>query len=646
MTCVDAIAPQSMKLLQRIPALPGPFRSFADAEIEQSIPQRFEQQARAFGDRPAVVDEHRRYDYRSLNETANRLARAIVARSGNAPEPVVLLFDHGADVLAAILAVLKAGKFYVVLDPRYPADRLSYMLDDCGARLVVADAGNAELARQLCGASAALLGFDDVDPRLPATDLGSYPAPDSLAMILYTSGSTGRPKGVMHSHGNVLVDVRNFTNGWGITERDRWVLATSISFANSVRTIYGALLNGSAVYPFDVRKGGFGKLAEWLRDHDITIIRNVPTFFRNFMATLGEAESFPAIRVLSLGGEPMLRDDLAYFNRHFASHCVLSHAFGPTECLTVCWALIPHGTTTAEGKLPIGHSLRDKDVLLLDASRRRVDDGEIGEIAVRSRHISPGYWRDTERTQQAFMPDPDGSDARVYLTGDFGRRDPAGYLVHEGRRDFQVKVRGFRVEVSEIENALRGIPGIRDAVVVGRETGAGDSRLIAYYVASATPPIVASQLRERLARGLPDYMIPSLFIAMDAIPQTPNGKTDRLRLPLPVADRRSDRSPAAAASAIESEVAAMWSDILGVANIGGGDSFLDLGGDSLQAARLAARVAARFGVELPVSVLFEIGTVAHMAATIAATSSTSAADDRDSGVAIAGAGARPSDVAH
>jgi non-ribosomal peptide synthetase component F len=182
------------------------------------------------------------------------------------------------------------------------------------------------------------------------------------------------------------------------------VLATSISFANSVRTIYGALLNGSAVYPFDVRKGGFGKLAAWLRDHDITIIRNVPTFFRNFMATLGEAESFPAIRVLSLGGEPMLRDDLAYFNRHFASHCVLSHAFGPTECLTVCWALIPHGTTTAEGKLPIGYSLRDKDVLLLDASRRRVDDGEIGEIAVRSRHISPGYWRDTERTQQAFMP--------------------------------------------------------------------------------------------------------------------------------------------------------------------------------------------------------------------------------------------------
>ena len=163
-----------------------------------------------------------------------------------------------------------------------------------------------------------------------------------------------------------------------------------------------------------------------MADNEITIVRGVPTFFRGFMATLDERRTFPAVRVLSLGGESMLRADLRHFNRHFSPHCVLSHAFGPSECLTVCWAFIPHGTAEGDGKLPIGYSLPDKDVLLLDASRREVADGEVGEIAVRSRYISPGYWRDPERTAAAFLPDPSGGQARVYLTGDLGVRGPDG----------------------------------------------------------------------------------------------------------------------------------------------------------------------------------------------------------------------------
>lgn len=619
-----------MRLLPRVPVQPdAEFRpSFEDEAIAQSIPRRFEQQARAHGDRPAIGWHRGRYDYASLNTTANRLARTILARHERSTEPVALLFDHGGDVLAAILAVLKAGRIYVVLDPRYPPERLRYMLENSGARLIVAHGNRLDDARRIGGPSVELIDFDSVDPGLSGDDLGGPSAPDSLAMILYTSGSTGRPKAVTHSHRNVLADVRNYTNGWGITARDRWLLVTSVGFAHSVRTIYGSLLNGAAVYPFDARAHGFGALETWLLDNDITIARGVPTFFRSFMATLDPDRVFPAVRVLSLGGESMLRADLEGFNRHFAPHCVLSHAFGPTECLTACWALIPHGTALGEGKVPIGYALRDKDVLLLDESRQEVRVGDVGEIAVRSRYLSQGYWRDADRTAAVFLPDPTGGDARIYLTGDLGVRAADGQLTHVGRRDFQVKVRGFRIDVSEVEDALRAVTGVREAVVVGRELAPGDQRLIAYFVASSTPPISGRRIREALSRVLPDYMIPSLFVALDAIPRTPNGKTDRLRLPLPPRGHRAPGVPVAVpGNAIESELATMWEEVLGLDEVSADDTFLDLGGDSLQAARITARLAEVFNVEVTAAALLAGGSVRDVAGLVAAALS----ERRDSG---------------
>lgn len=620
-----------MHLLQHIPIPPdGAFRPFRDDEIEQSLSRRFEQQVQGHGDRLAIKWNRGQYSYSSLNETANRLARALLAVHGPAAEPVALLFEHDGDALAAILAVLKAGKFYVVLDPDYPADRLKYMLDDSGAALMIAGGSHVGYARTLCGSTIGLIDFNNVESGLSGADLDTSPAPESLAMIMYTSGSTGRPKGVLHTHRSVLADARNITNGYCAGARDRWLLAASLSFANSLRTIYGALLNGAALYPIDVRKRGFGEHASWLLDNDITIIRAVPTMFRRFMATLDEHRTFPSVRVLAVGGEPMLQADLIHFNRHFSPNCVLLHAFGPTECLSVCWALVPHGTQVADGKLPIGYSVPDKDVQLLDESRQAVADGKMGQIAVRSRYLSPGYWRDPERTRASFLPDPTGGDARIYLTGDFGRREPDGRLVHLGRQDFQVKIRGYRIDVSEIENALRAIEGISDAVVVGREMNPGDQRLIAYCVSMAQSPVAASALRRALAQKLPDYMIPSAFVAMEALPRTPNGKTDRLSLPPPQRNRRELDTPLTLPrSAIEVELAAIWVDIIGIDEVGIDDTILELGGDSLQAAMIATRVGVRFGLELPASALLKSGTVAQIATLVAASlRNVSRSDDR------------------
>ena len=444
-----------------------PYTAFTDEEIEQSIPQRFEKQVRLCGDRLAIMSDKASFTYDGLNQTANRLARKILAVRGDKVEAVALMFEHDAGVLAAMLGVLKAGKFYLVLDPSYPKDRLAYMLADSGAELVITDSKNLPTVAQLSDGRKEIINLDNLEETLSKENPGLSISPDALAMLLYTSGSTGQPKGVMHSHKNVLVEVRNLTNAWCISQHDRWLLYTSMSFANSVRTIYGGLLNGSAIFPYDLKEKGFGDLARWLNSNRITIMRSLPTTFRNFMASLPPELTFSDMRILAVGGEPMPRSDIDYFNRHFCPSCVLVHGLGPTECFMVSWNYFPHGSRVEESKLPIGYALQDKEVLLLDDSGREVPPGEVGEICVKSRYISLGYWRDLERTNAVFRPD--GNGAQIYRTGDLGVRDQNGCLTHVGRADFQLKIRGFRIEVAEIEAALRAIDGIVDAVVVGRE---------------------------------------------------------------------------------------------------------------------------------------------------------------------------------
>jgi amino acid adenylation domain-containing protein len=590
-----------------------PFTVFDDAAIEQSLPERFEQQVHQHGDRLAIKSDKVVWTFDALNQVANRLAHWLLHSRGTPAEPIALLFDHGADVIAALLGVLKAGKFYVVLDASYPRQRLHSMLEDCAAQVIIADSQNLTLARELSHGALEIVDFAALDEHLPHGNPGVYPTPEQLAVLLYTSGSTGRPKGVMHTHRTILADVRNLTNDWCISMHDKWLLHTSMSFANSVRTIYGALMNGASLYPYDVKAKGFGALPNWLLTNGITIFRTIPTTFRHFMSTLSETQTFPTVRLLVVGGEPMFNRDLHYFEQHFLPHCMLVHPLGPTECLTVCWSCIPHGMHIEDTKLPIGYPLRDKDVLLLDEERREVATGEVGEIAVRSRYISPGYWRDPERTHAAFFPDSLGDAQRIYLTGDLGLRLPGGCLVHIGREDFQVKIRGFRIDVSEIEMALLTIDGIQEAIVVSREDARGEQRLVAYFASKRQPALSVSQIRQHLRHVLPEYMMPSAFVSLDALPKLPNGKTDRRMLPPPPDERPVlETAFVAPETATDIELARIWSEVLGCAQVGIHDNFFDLGGNSLLATRMTARVMQTFRLELPLKVVFESPTVAAL----------------------------------
>ena len=591
-----------------------PWTPITDDVLEQSIPQRFEKQAQAHPERLAIRSAEQSFTYDQLNRVANKLARTILSKRNGDAEPIGLLFDHGAGALAAMLAVLKAGKFYLVLDPAYPPDRLSYALADSGAGLIVTDDRNLPLAMRLTGGRVPSMNVDQPDDRVADDNLDAHPLPDALAMLIYTSGSTGNPKGVIHSHRNVMAEVRNLTNAWCISPDDRWLLYTSLSFANSVRTIFCALLNGGAVYPYDLKRNGFSPLPEWLRSNRITILRTLPTTFRNFMATLPPNEAFADVRVLSIGGEPMYRSDVDAFNRHFPPTCVIAHGMGPTECFLVCLNFFSHGARIEAGKLDIGWPLPDKTVHLVDEEGCEVAPGEVGEICVTSRYVALGYWRDAERTNAVFLPDPRDPAVRTYRTGDLGVRAADGCLTHVGRRDFQVKVRGFRIDLSEIDVALHAIAGVKDAVAVAREDKEGEKRLVAYFVPSTTPPVTSSHIRRSLLRVLPEHMIPAAFMCIDALPLTPNGKTDRLRLPVPSRARPRLGTPFTPASTtLETALLDIWSDDLAIDDIGIHDDFFDLGGDSLGAPRVVARVRSALNVELDFTTLYEAPTTAELA---------------------------------
>lgn len=594
-----------------------PFTPFPAEQVEQSITQRFDQQVRAHGDRLAVQGDRGSVRFADLDRISTGLALTILSLCRGGAEPIALLFDHGAAIVASILGVLKTGKFHVVLDTSYPHERLKFLLADSGAKLIVTDGTHLELARRLSDEATAILDVTDHVERPSTGSLDICPSADALAMIIYTSGSTGRPKGVMHTHRTVLADVRNVTNDLGISAHDRWLWHTSVGFAGSARTLYSALLNGSTVYPFDSRRQGFGELAAWVRRHEITIFRTVPTTFRAFMATLPTGLEFPSVRVLSMGGEPLFRTDVADFNRHFLPHSVLVHPFGPTECMAVCWNVIPNGQQITAHKVPIGYALPDKTVLLLDASGRQVADEETGEIAVKSRHLSPGYWRDPGRTNAAFLRDESGGDEPVYLTGDLGTRSKDGCLMHMGRLDFQVKIRGYRVEVSEIETVLREIDGIGEAVVVGQPGDSGESRLVAYFVPTTRPAMTVTEIRGRLAQVLPDYMVPSIFVAMEALPRTPSGKTDRLHLPYIGGARPEMATPfTPPGTRTETLLAEIWADTLGLDRVGIHDDFFVLGGDSLQLLKLLSRIEQTFHTSLSLKDLSEASTIAGQSARV------------------------------
>jgi amino acid adenylation domain-containing protein len=605
----------------------GSFIEFSREEIQHSIPERFEKIVRRHPDRLAIKTKNYCLTYKELNDAANRVAQKIRSERGAKSEPVPLLMEHDAPVIGAMLGILKAGKFYLPLDPSLPHLRLRYVLEDSQANYMVTNSKNAALAKSLAGTEFDLLNMDELDS--PAgQNPGIQISPESLCWAIYTSGSTGKPKGVMQNHRNVLHYMMNYTNALHICADDRLTLLYSFSVNGGNHDIFAALLNGAALFPLDLKEDGFTALGGWLVEERITIYHSVPTVFRQFVEGLTDESQFPDLRIIRLGGEPVYKRELDFYRKHFSNNCILVNRLGSSETGSLRMYFINKETRISGNLVPVGYAVTDNEILLVDDAGKEIA-GDEGEIAVKTRYVFPGYWGRPELTNAAFLPGPAGAEERVYRTGDLGRMLPDGCLLHLGRKDFFVKIRGYRVEIDEIETALEECPGIKQAVVVARGNNSGDERLVAYLVPRLQPGPKVDELRRSLNETLPRYMIPHTFVTLEAIPLTDTRKVDRKALPEPGTSRPELTIPyVAPATATEKELAKIWAAVLSLDEVGIHDNFFELGGHSLSATRIISRVIAAFELQLPIRALFDSPTIAAMADVIS-TRMGRKADEKD-----------------
>ena len=592
-----------------------------------SVPARFEEAVDRYPDRTAIRSASQELTYRVLNRAANGIAHAILRQCGEGESPVALLLNSGAPMVCAILAVLKAGKIYVPLDATHPRARIAAILRQTQGCLLVTDAANLPLAESLLenagaaadGATGRPMNLSALPDDLPIENPGLTLAARRASAIYFTSGSTGVPKGVVRDHRIQLHQVAYYTRSYGIGPADRLALVVSPSVGMSDQIIFAALLNGASLHLFDARRDNGGGLAAWLRRASVTLYASTPTLYRELLAARADSGTFPAVRIVWLSGETVLKNDVALFRRHFAPGCILVNALGTVEAGDFRHFVLRSDDEFANPTVPAGYPVADKQVLLLDETGREVQPGQIGEIAVRSSYLALGYWRQPAMSAERFLADPAGGEQRTYLTGDLGRLREDGCLEHQGRADRQVKIRGFRIEPAEIEAALRNLAAIADAAVVARPDAKGDARLVAYVTPAGRARIDTIALRRELREILPEPMIPATFVALAKLPLTPTGKVDRDALPLPVISRSRpelDISYTGPASHLECTLAGIWADVLGLDGVGIQDDFTDLGGSSLDAMRILAQVLATCGEELPWADMFGCPTVAGMAVAI------------------------------
>ncbi|MBC7931004.1 MAG: amino acid adenylation domain-containing protein, partial [Rubrivivax sp.] len=583
------------------------------------IHKLFEAQAGRAPDAVAATFEKNQLTYGELNRRANKLAHHLRGLGVGAEVLCGIYVERSLDMLVAILGTLKAGGAYVPIDPAYPKERVAFMLEDAGRPVLLtqkalADSLPEHEARVICLDSdwETVASASDENPASEVT-------PDNLAYVIYTSGSTGQPKGVQVTHGSVARLFETTRPLLDFGERDVWTVFHSFAFDLSVWEIFGPLLHGGrlVIVPLNVAQSP-AEFYELLRDERVTVLNQTPSALRQLFKVRGAAEKSAgglSLRLVVCGGEALPREVAA---QALAWRIPVWNFYGPTEATV--WATV-HEVKSEDlehGLMPIGLAIASAETHLLDEDSRPVPEGEPGELHIGGPCLARGYFNRPDLTAARFISNPfsDEANARLYKTGDLARLLPDGSIEFLGRLDHQVKVRGFRIELGEIEAALDWHKGVRESVVTARDDERGEKRLVAYVVCEREAPDT-SEMVAFLKKRLPDYMIPSAFVPLDAMPLTSNGKIDRRALPAPVAQRPQPalefKEPA---GEIEARLKGVWEKTLGVSPIGVNENFFELGGDSLLAADMLIQVHEVFGKRIPLSTLINEGTVEDLARVI------------------------------
>jgi amino acid adenylation domain-containing protein len=582
------------------------------------IHQLIEEQVDRTPDAVALVYENEELSYHELNARANQLARYLREQGVRPDTLVALCMERSVEMLVGILGILKAGGAYVPLDPTYPAERLAYMIENSSPALLLTQSTLAPRFRDFPRAQLSLdlketlAGYATTN--LDAKDIGLTSR--HLAYVIYTSGSTGRPKGVMNEHAALVNRLLWARDEYRVDPADRILQKTPFSFDVSVWELLLPLLAGAR--EIIARPNGHldpAYLAEVLNTHEVTMVHFVPAMLQVFIDHQ-EVTDFPRLRRVICSGEALPYSlQLRWQARH--PNIELHNLYGPTEAAidVTAWRCVPG---VHEGIVPIGRPIANIRMYVLDAQRDLVPLGVTGEVYIGGWGVARGYWNNETLTRERFVTDPFSADAgaRLYRTGDVGRWLPDGAIEYLGRNDSQVKIRGFRIELGEIESQLRELPGVREAIVVARSDESGETRLVGYVVAEAgaePPDGDFGEYRQALAARLPQYMVPTVFVMLDALPISANGKVDRKALPAPILSGHGEY--VAPDTPTEVALAQMWAQLLGrePASISIDANFFELGGHSLMLMRMSAQLRLQFARAPSVRDLYEAMTIRQLA---------------------------------
>jgi len=599
------------RTIQRVDNMPSPEwnATACDYPRDGCVHDLIERQTERRGDSIAVTFENRQLTYSELNRRANQLAHYLRKR-GVGPDVLVgLCVERSLDMIVGLLGILKAGGAYVPLDPAYPKDRIAYILEDSSAPILITQ---QTLLPGLPQQSAELIVLD-TDCSSIEQEESSNPSrkanPGNLAYVIYTSGSTGKPKGVQLEHRSVVNFLSSVQKEPGLHVDDIVAAVTTLCFDIAGLEIYLPLITGAQVVVISRQEASDGKkLQARMQSAGITMMQATPATWR-LLLEVGWSGN-PKLKILC-GGEAFPRELADKLLPRCGS---LWNMYGPTE--TTIWSAVYRVEAGGEGTVPIGGPLANTQFYIVDEQMQPVPIGQEGQLLIGGDGLARGYQNRPELTAEKFIPDVFSrrEGARLYQTGDLARYMRDGNIAFLGRIDHQVKIRGYRIELGEIESVLAIHPSVHHCVVVAREDTPGDKRLVVYMVPSRDQRPVSRMLREFLSGKLPDYMMPSAFVVLDAMPLTPNGKVDRKALPLPTRDNSAiEREFVAPRNALEKQLVGIWESILGIAPIGVTDNVFDLGVNSLIAAQLFARIEKTIGSKLPPAPLFQAPTVESLA---------------------------------
>jgi amino acid adenylation domain-containing protein len=588
---------------------------------DQCVHHLFEVQARKTPDAIAVAFEQQHLTYRELNLRANRVAQRL-QKLGVRPDVLVALcLDRAPEMLVGILAILKAAGAYVPLDPNYPDERLDTIISEAQPRVLLT---NRQMSSRFPGHNGPVVFLDSDFTSEVGEDkdnLGIEMSPDHLAYVIFTSGSTGKPKGVLISHRSLVNHSTAMARYYDLRPEDRVLQFASFSFDVAAEEIFPTWLSGAAIVPWRQTVGvpSVKSFLDFVEQQEITVLNLPAPYWHEWVSELEQVGVPPKVRLVVVGSEKVSAEKFSIWQKQIGDRVRLCNAYGPTEATITATVYEPsgnfHGSTT--DCMPIGRPIDNTEAYVLDEHVNLVPIGEPGELYIGGDCLARGYLDRPDLTAERFIANPFCNEAggRIYKTGDLARYSRDGNLEYLGRIDNQVKLRGFRIELGEVEAVIKQYAGVKDGVVIMREDTPGNKRLVAYVThARGAAACTPGELRNYLQQKLPEYMVPSAFVAVDSFPLTPSGKLDRRALPPPdLTSTGTAESFVAPRDNIERRLATLWESLLTVRPVGIQDNFFELGGNSLLALRLMSQIEKNFDTNLPVATLYEAPTVEQLA---------------------------------